>query len=128
MKLVIGGCSQGKLHAVLQKYKKENCVIFDGVIPTEKQLRDIIILNHFHRFMRERMQQNGKPEEEIIDFLDRNRDCKIIIISDEIGNGIVPTDAFEREYRERTGRILARLASRADEVVRILCGIEQRIK
>jgi adenosyl cobinamide kinase/adenosyl cobinamide phosphate guanylyltransferase len=74
------------------------------------------------------MQQNGNPEEEIIDFLNRNRECSIIIISDEIGNGIVPADAFEREYRERTGRILARLASRADEVVRILCGIEQRIK
>jgi adenosyl cobinamide kinase/adenosyl cobinamide phosphate guanylyltransferase len=128
MKLVIGGYSQGKLHAVLQKYKKENCVIFDSVIPTEKQFQQIIILNHFHRFMRERMQQNGKPEEEIIDFLNQNRECSIIIISDEIGNGIVPTDAFEREYRERTGRILVELASRADEVVRILCGIEQRIK
>jgi adenosyl cobinamide kinase/adenosyl cobinamide phosphate guanylyltransferase len=78
--------------------------------------------------MRERMQQNGNPEEEIIDFLNQNRECSIIIISDEIGNGIVPTDAFEREYRERTGRILVELASRADEVVRILCGIEQRIK
>jgi adenosyl cobinamide kinase/adenosyl cobinamide phosphate guanylyltransferase len=128
MKLVIGGYSQGKLHAVLQKNKEENCIIFDGVIPTEKQLHEIIILNHFHRFVRERMLQNGNPDEEIIAFLNQNRECSIIIISDEIGNGIVPTDAFEREYRERTGRILVELASRADEVVRILCGIEQRIK
>jgi adenosyl cobinamide kinase/adenosyl cobinamide phosphate guanylyltransferase len=128
MKLVIGGYSQGKLHAVLQKIKKEDYIVFDGVIPTEKERNKIIILNHFHRFVRERMQQNGKPEEEIIEFLNQNRECSIIIISDEIGNGIVPTDAFEREYRERTGRILVELASRADEVVRILCGIEQRIK
>ena len=51
-----------------------------------------------------------------------------MIICDEIGNGIVPLDAFEREYREHTGRILIELAGKADEVVRIICGIQQRIK
>ena len=43
-------------------------------------------------------------------------------------NGIVPIDSFEREYRERTGRILVKLAEQADEVVRVVCGIGQRIK
>ena len=51
-----------------------------------------------------------------------------IVISDEIGNGIVPLDNFEREYRERTGRILVKLAEQADEVVRVICGIGQKIK
>ena len=51
-----------------------------------------------------------------------------MIISDEIGNGIVPVDAFERDYRERTGRMLITLASQADEVVRVICGIGQKIK
>ena len=37
-------------------------------------------------------------------------------------------DAFEREYRERTGRILIRLAQEAEEVERVICGIGQRIK
>ena len=59
-------------------------------------------------------------------FLERHPDC--IIISDEIGNGIVPLDGFEREYRERTGRMLVELADRAEEVIRVICGIGQRIK
>ena len=50
------------------------------------------------------------------------------IISDEIGNGIVPMDAFEREYRERTGRILVDLANKAEEVERVICGLGQKIK
>ena len=58
--------------------------------------------------------------------MEKEPDC--IIISDEVGNGIVPADAFEREYRERTGRILVELAGRADEVVRVVCGISQKIK
>ena len=47
---------------------------------------------------------------------------------DEIGNGIVPLDAFEREYREQTGRAEILLAKKADEVVRVICGIGQKIK
>ena len=41
--------------------------------------------------------------------------------ADEIGNGIVPLDAFEREYREQTGRAEILLAKKADEVVRVIC-------
>ena len=59
-------------------------------------------------------------------FLKKGVRC--VIISDEIGNGIVPVDAFERDYRERTGRMLITLASQADEVVRVICGIGQKIK
>ena len=66
------------------------------------------------------------PEEEIKEFIRDNDNC--VIISDEIGNGIVPMDKKEREYRERTGRILAEIAKMADEVVRVVCGIEQKIK
>ena len=69
---------------------------------------------------------DGCPENEIFDFVEKYPDC--VIISDEIGNGIVPLDAFEREYRERTGRILVELAARAEEVERVICGIGQKIK
>jgi adenosyl cobinamide kinase/adenosyl cobinamide phosphate guanylyltransferase len=37
-------------------------------------------------------------------------------------------DAFEREYRERLGRILITIAAKADRVERVICGIGQRIK
>ena len=51
-----------------------------------------------------------------------------IIISDVIGEGIVPVDRFEEEWREKTGRTLIYLAGRSDEVIRTVCGIGQRIK
>lgn len=132
MKLIVGGYSQGKLAFVLERYAEGNDKIWDGVLPDEKQIREqkaeekTIIINHFHCWVRERILQKENPEKEIADFIKENKDT--IIISDEIGNGIVPIDAFEREYRERTGRILIQLASEADEVVRVICGIGQRIK
>ena len=49
-------------------------------------------------------------------------------MTDEIGYGIVPMDLFQREYREKTGRICTELAERSEEVYRIICGIGMRIK
>ena len=85
-----------------------------------------MILNHFHAWVRRCLLESRDPEKETASMILRNP--QIIIISDEVGNGIVPMDAFEREYRERLGRILCDLAEKAERVERILCGIGQRIK
>lgn len=127
MKLIIGGTAQGKLEYVLLKYDVQKNMVWDGVLPNNRKLnKNIVVINHFHQWVKSRMVSGGCPEDEIMSFLDCNVDC--IIICDEIGNGIVPIDPFEREYRERTGRILVQLAMRAEEVERIICGIGQKIK
>lgn len=127
MKLVIGGTAQGKLEYVLLKHDVQKNMVWDGVLPNYRELNgNIVIINHLHQWIKNCMVSGGCPEDEIMSFLDCNEDC--IIICDEIGNGIVPIDPFEREYRERTGRILVQLAMRAEEVERIICGIGQKIK
>ncbi|MDE7176560.1 MAG: bifunctional adenosylcobinamide kinase/adenosylcobinamide-phosphate guanylyltransferase [Lachnospiraceae bacterium] len=130
MKLIIGGTAQGKLVYVLQKYGLQENMVWDGSLPNEindiERKRNPIIINHLHQWIKNCMISGGCPEDEIMSFLDCNEDC--ILICDEVGNGIVPIDPFEREYRERVGRILVQLAKRADEVERIICGIGQKIK
>ena len=127
MKLVIGGTAQGKLEYVLLKYDVQKNMVWDGVLPHDRKLNgNTVIINHFHQWVKSRMASGGCPEDEIMSFLVCHEDC--IIICDEIGNGIVPIDPFEREYRERTGRILVQLAKRAEEVERVICGIGQKIK
>lgn len=132
MKLVIGGRTQGKLNYVLQHMTDENYQIYDGVFPDEGELFNLtkknewLIVNHFHKWVNKELKENRNPEEEQEAFLKKG--VRFVIISDEIGNGIVPVDAFERDYRERTGRMLITLASQADEVVRVICGIGQKIK
>ena len=132
MKLVIGGRAQGKLNYVLQHMTDENYQIYDGVFPDGEELfnrsnrNEILIVNHFHKWVNKELKENRNPEEKLEAFLKKG--VRFVIISDEIGNGIVPVDAFERDYRERTGRMLITLASQADEVVRVICGIGQKIK
>lgn len=133
MRLVIGGYAQGKLEYVLEKYNLQNSSVWDAVVPDQEEgLNDLVLLDktmiidHFHLWVKERILADGCPEEETMAFLDVCRDC--IIICDEVGNGIVPMEPFEREYRERVGRLLIRLAERAEEVERVICGIGQKIK
>lgn len=138
MKLIIGGTAQGKLRFAMEQIAPEDAIIWDGALPGEadvpaedingdgKKGKKILIVDHFHLWVKRRLSGGGNPEEEIEGFLARFPDC--VIISDEIGNGIVPLLEEEREYRERTGRILIRLAKEAEEVDRVLCGIGQRIK
>lgn len=127
MKLVIGGRAQGKLEYVLLKHDLPEDAVWDGCIWEDlEQQKKPVIINHLHQWVKNRMISGGRPEDEIMSFLDCNEDC--IIICDEIGNGIVPIDPFEREYRERVGRILVQLAKRAEEVERVICGIGQKIK
>lgn len=110
MELYIGGYKQGKLKYVLTKYPNaENRVC-----------------NDLHLWIREMLQEGQDAELEVIRYIEENPDC--ILICDEIGNGIVPVDAFERMYREQVGRILIEVAKRADRVERVICGLGQRIK
>ena len=50
------------------------------------------------------------------------------VTADEIGCGIVPMEAFERDYRETDGRICQRIAAYSEEVHRVICGLGMRIK
>ena len=51
-----------------------------------------------------------------------------VIISTEIGGGVVPVDSEQRAARERAGRLSCLLAERADTVIRVCCGLPQILK
>lgn len=110
MKLYIGGYKQGKLAYV----RKQN--------PGKEQK----IRNDFHLWVRQLLLDGRDAEAEVDAYLKEHPDA--IVICDEIGNGIVPMEAFERDYRERLGRILIHLAEQAECVERVFCGLGQRIK
>ena len=131
MILIIGGFAQGKLHFVKQRYVHcedgREVTVLDGTLalPAGTGAGQMIV-NHLHRYIREQLRQGTDPEAMIENFCKKHPGC--ILICDEIGNGIVPMEAEERTYRECTGRILEGLAAQADEVVRVVCGIGQKIK
>lgn len=97
---------------------------------------------NFHLFIRRLMDREpslGKPgaayrpgneaqfEEDVIRALMAGNPNRILV-TDEVGYGIVPIDPLERCYREETGRICCLAAKEAEQVWRVCCGLGQRIK
>lgn len=50
------------------------------------------------------------------------------ITQTEVGAGVIPLSASDREWRERAGRLACLLASRANIVVRMVCGVPIRVR
>lgn len=127
MELYIGGCSQGKLNYVLKKTGISEEMVLDAEEITGRNIkREVLIINHFHLLVKNILKDGRNPEDIINEISEENPE--LIIICDDVGNGIIPVEAAEREYRERLGRILCGLAEKAVKVERIICGIGQRIK
>lgn len=150
MEIYVGGRSQGKLGYVLSKkgYGMENVLDGSSIIPDGQSIagfgnnfgqnnticwnsifeknNNYKIINHFHEFTR----NYAKTPDVLYNFTDRiiKERNDIIIISDQVGGGVIPVDEYERQWRELTGRIMCRLAAGADHVERIICGIGQVIK
>lgn len=141
MILVVGGCFQGKLNYGLSLLG-ENVPpdpgeaderIADGDFCTWEEAMERPVLNHFHALIRRGMAAKEKDpsfpsETELPALMEELAAKKQLIITDEIGNGIVPLDPLERRYRELTGRLCCRLAGSADQVHRVVCGLGNRIK
>lgn len=127
MRLVIGGYAQGKREYVLEKYRLPETAVWDAALPAGEALLDTpVVIDHFHLWVKGCMERGESPRELFLEFLQGQEDC--IVISDEVGNGIVPLDPKEREYREGVGRLLTELAAMAEEVERVICGIGQKLK
>lgn len=110
MVLIIGGAYQGKHDCQREQYP----------------IRDGGLVDDLHLWVRQRLETGGDPLGELKDRLDSLRDK--VIICEDISCGVVPVDSLDRQWRETTGRCAALLASRADRVVRVFCGIPTIIK
>lgn len=134
--LVLGGAFQGKGDFVQQEYhiKKQDMInsleSLKSCILSEEN-RNPMVINGFHAIIGEAVKKqedmsffNHWIAQEHGSFVTGNW----IIISDEIGCGIVPVEKEERQIREETGRLLCRISSQADKVFRIMCGIPTQIK
>lgn len=128
LQLYIGAAGQNKLKNVILKHDLINCKTADGADCDENGLREAQIINHFQLYVKRHLQQLKSEEEQerILALLLEGEDK--IVIGDEIGCGIVPLDAGEREYREIYGRMMCRIAQSANRVIRIICGVHQVIK
>jgi adenosylcobinamide kinase/adenosylcobinamide-phosphate guanylyltransferase len=108
MILIIGGAYQGK-----KEYAKSNF--------SEKE-----IISDYHKRVKEQLKNGINPILEAEKLVKNKPD--IVVVSDELGYGVVPVDAFDREYREVNGRINCLFAQNSERVIRVVCGVGTVLK
>lgn len=139
MKLIIGGAFQGKLSYAKKMYHAENWI--DGRDCGFDEIMTCSGIHHFHEYIRRMLSEHGHDSRDGVgSLIDLERQAEafagelygknpdILIVSNELGYGVVPMEKFDRDYRETVGRVCTCIASKADEVVRVVCGIGTRIK
>lgn len=52
----------------------------------------------------------------------------VVVVSNEVGQGIVPENALARRFREAQGRLNILLAEQADHVVHVVAGLSRDLK
>jgi adenosylcobinamide kinase/adenosylcobinamide-phosphate guanylyltransferase len=57
-----------------------------------------------------------------------NREGTVVMVTNEVGDGIVPGNALARRYRDLVGRCNQTMAAGADEVALVTCGIPMKLK
>lgn len=129
MKLIIGGAYQGKRHYAANKYNVDMVEMKDCQCLEPSELLNAKCVYNFHLFVKSGL-EGGHDFSEISGFMQRLFQVNqgIIIIMDEVGNGIIPIEKSEREWREAVGRICCMIAENAESVERIVCGCAVKIK
>lgn len=73
------------------------------------------------------VQELAAAQEDLENLADRLTEYDVVIAT-EVGGGVVPTERSVRDARERAGRLSCILAERADQVVRVFCGLPMTLK
>jgi len=120
--MITGGAFQGKTDYAKKRFSLSDGDIADGGSCELSALKKAKYVKHYELAVK-RLSESG---EDPLKFT-RETEFEVVIIN-EIGNGIIPLEKSERVWREMTGRAGCILASRAEEVVRVCCGIPEVIK
>lgn len=120
--LLIGGAHQGKRTLAKRLFGLGDADFACGDTCTAAELHAAHALDGLHHYVR-RLLDAGADVQGLTTLL-----CGKIILCNEIGCGVVPTDRAQDAWREATGRLCCDLAAQAELVVRVQAGLGYALK
>lgn len=124
MILIIGGAYQGKLTYAKAAFGLKDEEVFtcrDTQIDFSKRC-----IRHLEEFSFACIQAGQDPKACLEAHREEWKDS--IFLCRDIFCGVVPVDPEVRQWRHLTGLLSQYLAGEADSVIRIFCGLEQKLK
>ena len=124
MVLIIGGAYQGKRDYAKSVFSVTEEEIYDcsgGQIDFSRRC-----INRVEEFVWDCVQQDRDAADYFRTHREEWQDS--VLICQDLFCGVVPVDAAERQWRQETGRLCQYMAGQARQVVRVFCGLGQRLK
>ncbi|MDQ1336562.1 MAG: adenosylcobinamide kinase / adenosylcobinamide-phosphate guanylyltransferase [Thermodesulfobacteriota bacterium] len=102
------------------------------VLQEESSRADVVLIDCMTIWLSNILLQKGREavglyQDRLMEALTRKRGS-VILVSNEVGTGIVPEHALGREFRDLAGMLNQKLAAMADKVVMTVAGIPLHIK
>jgi adenosylcobinamide kinase/adenosylcobinamide-phosphate guanylyltransferase len=119
------------LKEVYESTEDFKVILLDCITVMVTNLMFDITGENIEEFSNERLELLEKNIfEEIVDFLNvaKQKSQTVIMVTNELGMGIVPEYKFGRVFRDIAGRVNQYIAANADEVYFAVCGIPMKIK
>lgn len=123
MMLIIGGSYEGKTEYAEAIGISDFC---DGETAGFEEIKKHKCVKNYQMLVKRQLEAGLDPLNEAEKLFDECPD--IVIISTEIGCGIVPIEKSERIWRETVGKVCCFIAAKSEKVIRISCGIASFIK
>lgn len=95
---------------------------------------DVVLVDCLTFWLSNLLMKHGENEEKALEEIDRlvssvtKIDLPIVMVSNEVGLGIIPADPLTRLYRDLAGLLHQRMADVAHEVYWMVAGIATKIK
>ena len=100
-----------------QLVDRENCVLLDCLT---LWMTNLLLLDND--------QALAQRQEALLSFLRKGFAGYLILVSNEVGQGVVPNNPLARRFVDESGRLHQQIAAIADEVIFVTAGIAQTLK
>ena len=108
----------------------EEPIALADVLRTKVTNNQIVLVDCLTLWLSNLMGVEKNIEVSVDDLIDAVRTCKgrIVFISNEVGQGIVPDNAMARLFRDEAGRMHQRLAEVCDAAIMVVAGLPLILK
>lgn len=121
MILIVGGAYQGKKEYARTHGYADLGEIADGASISREELFRAKAVENFHLFLKRNEDIINDYETFCRELIEKNPE--LLIITNELGYGVVPLDPQDRKWREVSGRVCCILAEYSTEVIRVVSGL-----
>jgi len=136
--LATAQCFDAEMRTNIDRHKKQRgngwCTIeapFDLIAPLDGlQSDEIVLLDCITMWLSNHLLKASDLDQECDQLISALERCtgQLVVVSNEVGQGIVPDNALARQFRTLQGRLNQRIAATADTVVFVTAGLPTLLK